>query len=402
MLRLVTWLVLSLLSLSAIAQTPDLGAKIQAYNNSKADLISKGRQMLLDTFLSGNLPQVQAIVTYFHTSIDDSMYASLLKYEERLLAYWLQDYAYVLQDVQQFDSTAQRIYRNKILPQDETLSLSLRRKSIAYRDSLERNIAASAMTTEEKAFTRLLLTRMLWDKAAPTPHAYLNGLNAAADTFLTTYPQSVYGDFVRRVIRYQVKPAKWWLDAHFYSGVIGYTGQLAQNFRTGLAFGVAFDIHYQKWVLQLHDFLGATRTIRPQPFDTTVWAKDANVTIFIPEAAIGYTLLDHNRLRIIPFAGLASASFAPTSGELDRHPAYAAVGLNFTTTYTAGLNLDYRLGKASIPLGATRPEYPGAFLRLRCSYNSPQFSRKYTGYDGDMFSLTVGLGFGGRAMKRTY
>ncbi len=76
-------------------------------------------------------------------------------------------------------------------------------------------------------------------------------------------------------------------------------------------------------------------------------------------------------------------------------------GLKFTHTYTAGINLDIKLGPSKTEMVSFNEESYW-FLRLRYGYNLPQFQKRYNGYNGVMHYITVGIGGFGRAIKRKY
>ena len=105
-------------------------------------------------------------------------------------------------------------------------------------------------------------------------------------------------------------------------------------------------------------------------------------------------------MKISPFAGIASTSIGPTAYDLEREPDLEQVDLGFTTTYTAGLNLDIKLNWGTGLVSLNPKDYSYWFLRLRYAYNSPQFQDHYPEFNGNMHYLTIGIGGLYRGAKR--
>jgi hypothetical protein len=135
-------------------------------------------------------------------------------------------------------------------------------------------------------------------------------------------------------------------------------------------------------------------------FFSGTWEKGSKAEIFLPEASLGYLLVDNNKFRLAPFAGISSTDISPPINEQNSNPDLKDIGLSFTTTYTAGINLDIKF----FPGGKnySRPDYQQScfFIRLRYGYSLPQFEKKYDGFGGDFHYITLGAGGFVRKIKR--
>ncbi len=90
---------------------------------------------------------------------------------------------------------------------------------------------------------------------------------------------------------------------------------------------------------------------------------------------------------------------SPSENDKKKIPQYELIGLTFTTTYTLGLNLDFKLGKTKTANTGYKQQQSYGFLRFRYAYNKPQFPATF---DGDFHSITIGFGGFGRAVLRDY
>ncbi len=124
--------------------------------------------------------------------------------------------------------------------------------------------------------------------------------------------------------------------------------------------------------------------------------------VYLPEASVGYIILDNKTFKIAPFAGISGTDVAPTQNDLDKIAGLEKAELKFKTTYTPGLNLDIKLGPSKTPMVSSGQEQSYWFLRLRYAYNAPNFEKKYNGINGSMHYITVGIGGFGRRIKRDY
>lgn len=312
----------------------------------------------------------------------------------------MEQYDPLMSDLANFDDAYIESINRKIGPPWDLLLIKVRDTLRAHRVEIKEQINRSSLSETEKAFLTLNFDFLL--KGNDNRAVAQDSLNLSANQYLTSYPRSRFEDYVRKYIRFEFKNSNWGLGFEFFSGYGVFTDNLREQFKNHVSVGVAFDICYKKFTLFLRDYIGFSRTLDSITFNNnSTWRKDSKAQIFLPEASLGYVTLENKKLKLIPFLGISSTDITPIQADIKKIPEYENVGLKFTTTYTVGLNLDFKLGKARRVIN--RPAEPSYwFLRIRYAYNKPQFDRRYNRFNGAFHYLTIGIGALERRSKRDY
>ena len=379
------------------AQNETLKKEILGSEDSQSIIISKGRTLLLEKFLAGDMAKVAELENYLSTQLSDKDYLALYPVEKWLVKYWTRDYNNLLPDVKQFDSF-RLVLRGKILPQYDNLLKKLEDKTYEHKQEIIESINQSALSAQDKDFLVMNLLTCLFSDA--TLDITQNSLNQLADDFIQRYPGNEYIDYTRKYIRFKYEPSKWGFGFEFFSGYGIFTGSLKNYYTNNIPFGVAFDVAYKDFTLYLRDYIGFNKTKVNFTGSSEMWSKDSKVRVFVPEATLGYNIHNSKRLKVTPFAGISSMDIGPTEYDVKEKPRLADYELTFTTTYTLGCNFDIKLGKPKASIVSTGAEQSYTFLRVRYTYQIPQFSKSYYGFDGNMHTITVGIGAFGRRIKR--
>ncbi|QCR21429.1 hypothetical protein [Pontibacter sp. SGAir0037] len=398
--KLLVLIPLFFISLSTFAQTDSLRNEILNYQESKAGMIDKGRRLLLEKFLAGDQEKVREVLQYLVTYEEDADYVAFYPLEKWLLYYWTEQYPLVLQDMLMADSILVSVSRTRIRPRQDVLAEKLLSYLMGKQAEAKLKIQLSDLTDAEKNVLILNLDYLLSD-TEQTPDVQ-EDLNRQAEQYLAAFPDSKYNPYVKSYIRFAFKPSTWGFAFEFFSGYGSFTENLETNFNNSIPMGIAFDIFYNRWGLYLRNYIGFSKTKNALPFPDAIWSDGAQARVFLPEASLGYAVLDNRYVKLAPFAGISSMHISPTAHDIEQIPEYKDVGLSFTTTYTAGLSLDLKLGKTTAVMRHANGEESYWFARIRYSYNQPQFNWKYTGYNGNFHSITIGIGGFGRVLKRDY
>ncbi|MEM6642344.1 MAG: hypothetical protein AAF616_05150 [Bacteroidota bacterium] len=362
---------------------------------STSEKIEKTRKRLLDAVIEDNLTNI-SILYQALSKLDDENYLAIYPGEEWLIGYWLRDYQVILDGIGAYDSAFLTTNGMRVQPSGDYLIYKLKEKIDTRVSELKSQIQTSSYSEEQKDFLALNLDYLLYSGDNQEQ------LNSSANSFLKNHPNSEYEDYIREYVRYEFKPSKWGFSFEFFSGYGVFTEDLSRDFTNNVPIGIAFDVFYKKYVLFLRNYIGFSRTTNAIEFDGGTWQEDAQVRVFLPEASVGYTLVDSKRIKFMPFVGISSTSVSPTEYDRNRIEEYDKVGLDFTTTYSFGLNMDLVLGKSgSVPIISWNEEAYW-FIRLRYSYNQPQFNKKYEGFEGNFHYITFGFGGFGRKLKRDY
>lgn len=379
----------------AVAQQDSIRTEILNFPDPPGILISKGRTMLYEKLLANDTAKARQVFDYLET-FENQKVIAFYPPEKWMIWLWLGKYEKTINDIVSLESawfnTNQR--EQYQLPAVDALSKNLGAMTNAQYALINYRIESSDRPQAEKAFCKLLLQYVLGEEQASQQQ-----LNKASNTFIEQYPSSPFESFIRKYIRHEVKPSNLGLGFEFFSGYGIFTGNLKENFKHNVPVGVAFDITYKKFALYLRDYIGFSKTKKEIPFSSGPWKNNAQARVFLPEASIGYIVLDNARFKLAPFAGVSSTDISPTFADKDKYPEYEDAGLRFTTTWTAGLNFDFKMAYSQSGIVAYQ-EDGFWMIRVRYAYNAPQFSWRYSGFNGNMHYITIGLGGFGKRLKR--
>lgn len=394
MKKIVLLTTLILLSNTVFSQIDSIQDAILKHSETKSILISKGRALLLDKFIEGDLNEVKKIKNYLKNDVENNDYVAFYPAEYWALMYWTKEYAELLNSITKYDSINIIEFNKKIKPLHDFLYMKIKNKSIDSLSILESNIQDSKLNGINKEFLTLNLKGLISGNESSTINQ--DTLNLLSDNFLNKYPNSEHEQFIRKYIRHKRIPSNWGFGYEFFSGYGLFTDELKANFKDNIPIGVAFDISYKKFNLYLRDYIGFSKTKNNISYSSGIWEKDSQVRVIIPEASIGYTVLDNKYLTFAPFAGISGTIISATEHDINIDGNLDTVEKN-TISYTAGLNFDIKLKKK-----INRHESSFWFLRVRYGYTLPQFDNKYLGYSGNMHYITIGFGQFGRFMKDDY
>lgn len=396
MKRSVLLILIIFLSIESFAQREDLRKEILDYTDSTAEMITKGRSLLAEKFTEGDYNKVKEIRNYLKNNIRDTNYIIFYPIENWYLLYWTREYDQLLESI--LTAVPVSFRTRKIRPADDFLFDKLLKISRDSIEILEESIQLSNLRAIDKDF--LLLTLRFLTSDENGGEAVVDNLNELADKFLAIYPGSIYEPFIRNSIRYQIIPSNWAFTFEFYSGYGIITGGLQDIFANPVPLGIAFDIYYKNWVLYLRGHAGLSRTKKDISYNNGIWKKKSQANIYVPEASIGYVLVDNKTFKLAPFVGIGGTSISPTDNDLDKDPGLKNAEWKMTTTYFAGISTDIKLGQSKMMMINPR-EQSYWFLRLRYTYNYTRFEKKF-GISGNTHNITVGLGGFGRRLKRDY
>lgn len=386
---LVTLLIL--LSNTVFSQNDSIQNAILKHSDTKSILISKGRALLLDRFIEGDINEVRKIKDYLKNDVENNDYAAFYPTEYWTLLYWTKEYAELLNSIEKYDSIRIVAFNKKIKPQNDFLYMKVKNKSIDSLNMLELNIQKSKLDAISNDFLRLNLKGLISGNEGSTINQ--DSLNLLSDNFLKKYPNSEHEQFIRKYIRHKRIPSKWGFGYEFFSGYGLFTDELKNKFNDNIPMGVSIDISHKKINLYLRSYIGFSRTKNDIPYSDGIWGKNSQVRVIIPEASIGYTLFDNKHLTFAPFAGISGTIISATEHDIDLDENLDNAEIN-TISYTAGLNFDIKLKKK-----INRYESSFSFIRVRYGYTLPQYDNKYVGYSGNMHYITIGFGQFGRFMK---
>jgi hypothetical protein len=229
---------------------------------------------------------------------------------------------------------------------------------------------------------------IIWDMNA-------DGLDLSGSSLKVKVKGTVFVPTVKKKIKYT--PPKWGCALAISSGYGIFTDDLVKTYRYMVPIVADFDIYYKRLAFYLRDYIGISETIRDVTYSGGIWAKGSRVDVIHPEASLGYILIFNKVITFAPFAGIGATEIGPTEDDLNKEPGLKQVQLEFTTTYSLGLNLDFKFIPSKTSAVLYGLEWSYVFIKLKYSYNITQFDNKYPGFGGNFHTLTLGIGvFGGK------
>jgi hypothetical protein len=400
MLRCLLLLSLVLSPFLLFSQSDSLKFGVIRPDDPRSAKIDKARRVMLDRFLEGDMRKMKEVRDYLADELTNNHYLGLIPGEYRLSLYWTQEYNKLLRDILSYDSVKTSPRDARVHPHDPDLYYWLLKESERSRLMLEFYVRMSG----EKAVDKdLLVLNLRWLLLLNNPKEMdRDSVNKLANEFLGSHPGSPYEYFVRYQVRNVYQLGNWGIAVEFFSGYAFLTDQLHKYFLNSIPVGVAFDISYKKIILFIRDYIGFSYVNKMVPYTGGAWEKGAQVRIYVPEASLGYAVLDKYPFRLIPFVGIAATEFSPTSHDTDQNPDLKYARLDMTTTWVAGACLDFKLVNWNRRSNPFHPQNQYAFVRLRYSLNLPQFGWRFGYYNGVIHSITVGVGLFQCKIKRVY
>jgi hypothetical protein len=399
------------LFLSAGGQNDSLLKVIMNYPESKSDLISKARRLILDKFMENDMVSVISVKHYVENELEDEDYVGLKPVEKIFIDFWAADYPPILGYAAMLDSILQARTlsikqepfqarppdnRFKIYPLADLMEYKLQEKTRAKYDSIDNLISAAFLSEEYKSFLRLLLMDICSDTYAMEIDR--ENINMQANSFLESYPDSRYARFVGTHIRNEYQEGKWGLAIGAGGGYMIPTEELAARYSNSGLFYMDVDLEYARLEALLRLNFGFNRTKTDMTYSGGQWPKGKRTDFFTTDLALGYRIYDGNLFKIIPFVGISPITFDVTRADRDEDEALKELKIS-SFSYNFGLCVDFKLPRAR-KLRSSKVETGYTGFRLRYSYAAAQFARKYEGLSGNIHSLTLGMTCFWRGVKK--
>ena len=383
--------VITLVGSQAFSQVDSIGQQILNYQDSKSVIISRGRNLLLDKFIEGDMNMVKEIKDYLIESGEDDNYIAFFPQEYWFVLYWTNEYEELSNSIKNLDSTATASYYTRIRPSQDMLSPRLRLKSSENAQEITNQIRNATINAEMADFLLLNFESMINQN-----ESFQDTLNIQAENFLKTYPETEYKDFVNQYIRFKLVPKNWGASFEFFSGYGMFSEELKNNYTNNIPLGIAFDVCYKKFELYLRNYIGFNKTKKDFEYSTGVYEKHSSTMVYLPEASFGYAVLDNDILKLSPFAGIGGLHICPPLAKTEKTPELDEVSIS-AFTYNFGVNFDIKFGGKEYLF---RPKSSYGFLRIRYGYSIPNFSKKYDDILGGTHYVTIGFGGFSRGLKR--
>lgn len=393
------------ISFTAIVQlfSQDIANSIKNYEMSKSDIISRGRNLLLDSYVSGNVEKVNEAYLYLNNKVADQDYKAFNSFEQIYLGTLTKNYNFSIAEILYIDSVSTLNNSNRkttaILPNSDQLSQKLAENAFIYLPNIYKGIEQSTLKGEEKDMLKLILNDIFenHNQMGDDKINAQKNINKQCDVFLATYPNSKYEHYVRNYIRLIVGRSNWGLGMDFSFGYAD-AGARKDYINNGFAMGIGWDTHYKKFALYTRINILGAKTNKDFYFgQNAVLPAGAHTTYAFPELSLGYEILNNRTITLIPFAGLGGLFCSPAEDDIDNNPALKGNEMSAFCT-EVGINCDIKFRSSRLnPYISNEYSYNG--IRLRLAYLMPNSKRPEL--NGNQIMITAGWTFVGFSKKRT-
>ena len=396
---------LMLLSVTVNAQNDSIKWQIMNYPESKSDLISKARRLILDKFIEGDIVTVLSTMRYVENEIEDDDYTALWAAEKIFINFWAADYVPILgffhvPPQNQAVSSTKIPDKIKIEPAPDLLLYKLREQTSVKFDSIDRLISVAFLDNEAKDFLHILLEHISSSNrkgyySASDEDARLS-LNDKANRFIESYPESKYASYIKAQVCEEYFPSKLGIALGLGSGYTALSGELSRLFTNPIPLIFNVDAEYMRVSLLMSFLVGFNRTNTDMTYSGGVFPKGEATRQWVGEFDLGYRIYDSKRFKIIPFVGITQMSFEATSAAKDKDEALKELSVK-CHSYDFGLSSDFKIPRCTQYMYGVESSYMA--VRLKYAYRLMQFGEKYRGFTGNMHSITLGMTWFGRNIK---
>ena len=370
--------------------------EILEYEDTDLVIISKSRKMIIENIEKHNLQKVKDIYSYLQNKFDKKNTVIFWPAEDWFILLWLELYDELFDKIKKYPPE-QNYYDDKIVPPRDLLFEQIRKITIYEKETILTSIKKAKIEPYQKEFLHLFLEYLLFD--SNESEMTQEQLNYLSDQYVSQFKASEFNSFIRNYIRFVFITSDWGFGFDFYSGQGMFDGNMSKYFKDNITLGHGFDISYKKVICYLRNYIGVDSKVNRSFEYKGVWKEGLNLDVFHPEMSFGYVTVDNPTFKIAPFIGLSSMHITPPD-EVKEKPGND-VELDWVTTYTFGLNVDYKFSRSSAGIIGNY-ESGFWFIRLRIGYSNPSYEKIISGLSGNMLYINLGIGGFARKVSRDF
>lgn len=327
----------------------------------------------------------------------ENRYYTGLSWDERwLLYYWTENYGALLSEAAQMGAAERYALSEKVQPPADSLFELTDSMMYARRFESFQAIRHAFLSEEEKVFSILLLEYLL--RINGNEEEWAEKISA----FEGKYPQSNYLYFLSGVKPNILKPANKAFGAALGLQNGSWTDEADRTMPPLYALSLDFYYWVDRWNVLFGATFGAGRLRRDITDGLDTWPRNDPFSYSNYSLEIGYDIINAEKIRIFPSAGVGIAFLAPPSSAdvPEELPVYYESFQLLEGHIGASLTADVKLFRDNyanwdLPKGS----YNG--FRLRVGYNWLNFGNGIPALDGNLFYFTFGYNiFGYRAAKK--
>lgn len=389
MKRFISGFIFVICFLSFSAQSDEAQVLLR-YPTSKKEAVFSGRQFIHEHLLVNDTGNVSKILDYLLT-LENNDYLVFYPEEILLYNYWTGNYKAIFAFIAKYDSTyISNLYRKKYYPSEQNMKdlieFSRKRRYVIY-NQIESD---KFLNVIDKDFLKLNFDQQLsWGK---NKDIAVDSLNSRSKNFIDKYPQSGYDRYLMDYVGVEVVNKRWVFSGEYYAGAVFYLGKLNNVISPVLGFGVTPEIRYRRFALKIIDCFGFTVLKDTVHTKKVTWEKGTTSLFAMPGITLGYYVLNKQKLKLCPFAGLAGAIVAPFKGGFES-PVVDSYGL------IGGISIDFFLRESRMnDFNWMNKDHH--YTRLTYTFYQAGFKNEYPVFNSSMHNLTIGFVMQSNPQKR--
>ncbi|MDR0661237.1 MAG: hypothetical protein LBG19_10690 [Prevotellaceae bacterium] len=324
-------LLLCLFGSAAFGQELSIEEQVASYKNSRSDLISKARRLLLDKLIEEDIISVTNVVAYIEESLENEDYVGLYNSEKILLYYyyWTGQYDKVELLMQVVSESAENTVSRKIHPLDDFLYAKLREKTNDQYDFLISLINGKELSSEEKDFLILSLKNILLESRYYDNGFSQEDINVDANLFINSYSNSTYLNTVKKVIRNEYIEGDWSGSIEIYSGYGILSSKLSDTYKNPVPIGFSLSGYYKNVLAQANFSAGFNSLKKDIDYSLGTWTKGEKMRAWNAGVNFGYNVINNKILKIAPIGGIEYMGITVTPKDEEDIPELKEINVKF-------------------------------------------------------------------------
>ena len=335
-MKVATLLILCFVSLFISAQDPNLRNEILSFQDTTRLLIENSRTLMLQALKEKEYERAFEIRKLLADEVDDEQYMTFSLGEEFLISTMIGTYEVISITAAKWDSLEN--VQSTSIPEmvredglfDELLQLAQRDKT-----DIEHMIYGPwGGDRREQQLVHLVFNAIL----ASSYYSPLTkeDVNSQADEFLSSYPESPYDYFIKRMVREKYERVDWGLVLFMGAGAGEFNGGFSEFVDMGVPVLISFEGFYRNWMAGIRIQGGGARVQQDFNYQGD-WPEGIRVNPLYAGVDVGYAIMNRDKLRVIPYAEIGGLSISPVDNKKNRPYEDLEIG---SFVYGAGAIID--------------------------------------------------------------
>ncbi len=212
-------------------------------------------------------------------------------------------------------------------------------------------------------------------------------MNSRADTFLGTYQNSPYCEYVNKVLNIKLETMKYGIGCGAFIGYNVMNGNISKHFKNSIPIGVGLEFGYSRYFIKSEVAFSLSSYLKePFVYKENIWTTDSTFSLISGNVNFAYALFDNSHFRISPYIGIGTHRIN-ISEEIDN--------MHFKPNFNIGLDFDWKFSevnsyKSYFDTFDAAKNYTYNYLRLRFGYS--YFNNEENRFSGSLVYIKIEIG----------